>query len=94
MATDVAAVARGKAIFTGTIGCGLCHTIDGLTTGTQGPNLSHIATQPYDSLPNDPAFLKRWIANPAAIKPDTIMPNLGLSAQQIDDVVAFLETQR
>ena len=58
-----ATVAHGKAIFT-SVGCSLCHTIQGVSDGTQGPNLSHIASQPYGSLPNDPAFLRRWIANP------------------------------
>jgi cytochrome c2 len=74
------------------VGCYLCHTINGVSSGDQGPNLTHIASRPYDSLPNDPAFLRRWIANPQAIKPGTLMPTLGLSADEIDDVVAYLET--
>jgi len=45
-------------------------------------------------LSNDPAFLHRWIKNPQAIKPSTIMPDLGLSDQQINDLVAYLETLR
>lgn len=90
---DPAAVARGKAIFT-SVGCSLCHTIQGVSTGSQGPNLTHIAAQPYDGLPNDPAFLRRWVANPQAIKPGTLMPDLGLSAEQVDDVVAYLGTLR
>ena len=89
---DAAAVARGKAIFLSGVGCPLCHTIDGLSHGDQGPNLTHIASHPYDSLPNDPAFLRRWLANPQAIKPGTIMPDLGLTPQQINDLVAYLET--
>jgi cytochrome c2 len=93
-ATDSAAVARGKAIFLSSVGCALCHTINGLSSGDQGPNLTHIASQPYDSLPNDPAFLRRWITNPQAIKPGTIMPDLGLSPAQVNDLVAFLETMK
>jgi cytochrome c oxidase subunit 2 len=65
-----------------------------VSDGTQGPNLSHIASQPYGSLPNDPAFLRRWIANPQAIKPGTLMPDLNLSEQQVNDVVAYLGTLR
>jgi len=45
-------------------------------------------------LPNDPAFLRRWIANPQAIKPGTLMPDLNLSEQQVNDVVAYLGTLR
>jgi cytochrome c2 len=88
------AVARGKAIFLSSVGCNLCHTIDGLSTGDVGPNLTHIASTPYDSLPNDPAFLQRWITNPQAIKPGTLMPDLGLSPGQVNDLVAFLETMK
>lgn len=90
--TDQAAVARGKAIFLSSVGCALCHTINGLSTGDQGPNLTHIAGLPYDGLPNDPAFLRRWITNPQAIRPGTLMPDLGLTAAQVNDLVAFLET--
>lgn len=91
---DAAAAARGRAIFLSDVGCKLCHTINGLSSGDQGPNLTHIASQPYDGLPNDPAFLHRWLTNPQAIKPGTLMPDLGLTPQQIDDLVAFLETLR
>ena len=97
-AVDAAAVARGKALFA-SAGCALCHTIQGVSTGNQCPDLTHIATAPipsppWDKLPNDPAFLQRWIKNPQAIKPGNLMPDLGLTDQQVSDVVAFLETQR
>ena len=41
--------------------------------------------------------LKRWLRNPEDIKPmnpdnDQGMPNLGLSEQQIDELVAYLVT--
>ncbi len=75
-------------------GCGLCHTIDGVSTGNQGPNLTHIASQPYDGLPNDPAFLRRWIKDPTAIRPSTLMPNLGLTDAQVNAVVAYLESMK
>ncbi|MCL4544081.1 MAG: c-type cytochrome [Chloroflexi bacterium] len=92
-AQQQAAAARGKQLFL-TVGCALCHTIDGVSNGNQGPNLTHIATQPYDHLPNDPAFLKRWIKNPQAIKPGILMPDLGLSDAQVNDIVAYLEQPR
>jgi cytochrome c oxidase subunit 2 len=38
----------------------------------------------------DPEYLRRWLANPSALKPNTEMPNLGLSETEIDALVAFL----
>lgn len=86
-----AAAIEGKHLFL-TVGCALCHTINGVSNGDQGPNLTHITTQPYDHLPNDPAFLQRWIKNPQAIKPGVLMPDLGLTDQQVRDIVAYLES--
>jgi len=51
----------------------------------RGPILATSPPNPYGSLPNDPAFLRRWIANPQAIKPGTLMPDLNLSEQQVND---------
>jgi cytochrome c oxidase subunit 2 len=88
-------------------GCGGCHTIPGIpgANGTIGPNLgSHdnvppvsqrpmIATYPNGVVPNTgPADLKAWIMNPPALKPGTIMPNLGLTDQEATNIVAYLET--
>jgi cytochrome c oxidase subunit 2 len=36
--------------------------------------------------------LRRWVKNPPAVKPGTQMPNLGLSDQQVNDIVLFLMT--
>ena len=42
--------------------------------------------------PVDEANLTKWIKNPPAVKPGTIMPNLGLSDDQIHDIVQWLLT--
>jgi len=42
----------------------------------------------------DPDYLRRWLQNPLAVKSDARMPNLGLAAPQIDDLVAFLGTRK
>jgi cytochrome c2 len=83
----------GKTDFT-TKGCTACHTIDGVqgANGTVGPNLTHIAGQPYDSFPNDAEFMKQWINDPQAAKPGTAMPKLGLSDQELNDIVTYLQT--
>lgn len=83
----------GKTVFASK-GCTGCHTIEGLqgAVGTVGPNLTHISGQPYDSFPNDAEFLKQWINDPQTAKPGTAMPKLGLSDQELNDVVAYLAT--
>jgi cytochrome c len=83
----------GKTVFT-TKGCTGCHTIEGVqgAVGTVGPNLTHISGQPYDSFPDDPQFLKQWINDPQTAKPGTAMPKLGLTDEELNNVVTFLET--
>jgi len=85
----------GKQVFE-TKGCTACHTIESLpdARGTVGPNLTHIASQPYDSFPNDPQFLKQWINDPPTAKPGTAMPKLGLADDELNNVVSFLETMK
>lgn len=39
---------------------------------------------------NDPALLRRWLTDPAAIKPETKMPALALSDAELADLIAFL----
>ena len=73
--------AIGAQLFT-TKTCVTCHAVDG-SGGKIGPDLSHIASQPYDSMANDPATLARWLQNPPAMKPGTQMPNLNLASAEI-----------
>jgi cytochrome c2 len=78
--------------------CVGCHTIPGVpgATGQVGPNLAGVASRPKIaagavtvSTPDD---LKKWILNPAALKPGTSMPNVGLTDDEATRIVAFLET--
>jgi cytochrome c oxidase subunit 2 len=75
--------------------CAACHTVAGTSaTGTIGPELTGFASRPQIAgvLENNEENLRRWLADPPAEKPGTAMPNLGLSQQQIDALVAFLNT--
>jgi cytochrome c oxidase subunit II len=67
-------------------GCVTCHAHNraGGETGLLevGPNLS--------AYRNDPAFLRAWLADPQAVRPETTMPNLKLSAEEIEALIAFL----
>ncbi len=87
-ATTSGDAAIGAQLFT-TKTCIACHAVNG-TGGKIGPDLSHIASQPYDSMANDPATLARWLQNPPAMKPGTQMPNLNLTGADIANLVAYL----
>jgi cytochrome c1 len=43
---------------------------------------------------NDPVFLRRWLADPAAVKPGTPMPDLDVAPEEIEDLIAFLNAPR
>jgi cytochrome c1 len=78
--------------------CGGCHTIPGIpgATGQVGPNLAGVASRTKIAggavTINSPDDLKKWILNPAALKPGTAMPNVGLTDDEATKIVAFLET--
>jgi len=76
-------------------GCSSCHQLRGTSaTGTVGPDLTHVATRTSLAaltIPNDPAELAAWIRNPQAIKPGVRMPDLGLSPQKVNALVAYLD---
>jgi mono/diheme cytochrome c family protein len=84
-------------------GCGGCHSIDGLTAGTVGPDLSRIGTEAGTMVPGLSAeeLLIQSILEPNAFIVEgfqaNIMPNnYGelISIEQLDDVVAFLLAQQ
>lgn len=41
---------------------------------------------------NTPANVNTWLTNPQAIKPGSNMPNLKLSADEVNALTAYLET--
>jgi mono/diheme cytochrome c family protein len=71
-------------------GCIACHQHDAIAVveegGHIGPNLSHY--QP------DPPFVRAWLRDPAAVRPETQMPNLGLNDEEIEALLAFLTESR
>jgi cytochrome c oxidase subunit 2 len=87
--------ARGRELFR-SLACAGCHTVRGLTGGKfpGAPDLTNVASQTsiVGGLlsPVNEENLRRWISNPPAVKPGTAMPNLGLSEQQVTDLVNFL----
>ncbi len=74
-------------------GCVACHTIQGVSPGVVGPELTHFGsrkTLAAGLLPNTPEHLARWLANPRAVKPGALMPKLPLTEAQITALVAYL----
>ena len=77
-------------------GCGSCHIIPGISgaAGLVGPPLSGIANRIYIAgvLQNTPDNMVRWIENPKAIDEKTVMPNLGVTHKDADDIAGYLYT--
>lgn len=76
----------GEALFVAK-GCTTCHAHEALVitqtaVSAIGPDLTYYR--------GDPDFLRRWLAEPRRIRPNTLMPNLELSEQEIETLVDFL----
>jgi cytochrome c oxidase subunit 2 len=96
------AVAQGKQLFT-TLACAGCHTVQGLTGGKVGPDLTHLMSQktPIGGVPGldiNEANLIKWVGNAPSLKPNILMPVFSNKAGgPLDDatilaIVKFLET--
>jgi cytochrome c oxidase subunit 2 len=87
--------AEGGQLFQ-TRGCTACHTINGTpAAGTVGPNLTHLASRGVFAgaiLENTPENLRMWLKDPPAVKPGSVMPNLGLNDHELDVLVAYLQS--
>jgi cytochrome c oxidase subunit 2 len=89
------AVAAGRALFL-TTACVNCHTVRGTSAdGTFGPDLTHLMSRltiGAGVARNTEANLRRWVADPAHLKPGALMPAMNLTDDQIGAVVAYLLT--
>lgn len=90
-------VAAGRGVFL-KAACMNCHTVSGTSAkGVFGPDLSHFMSRytiASGAATNTHENLKRWIQDPEAIKPGSLMPAMKLSDEDLDSVVAYLETLR
>ncbi|KAA3659452.1 MAG: hypothetical protein DWQ04_22260 [Chloroflexi bacterium] len=81
----IAAEGLGESLFVAK-GCISCHQHDKVTMADNlvnfGPNLTNYK--------GHADYLTQWLNNPADIKPDTQMPRLGLSDEEIAVLVSFL----
>ncbi len=80
------------------VGCASCHAVRGTDAdGELGPDLTHIASRTTlgaGTVDNDRGHLAGWIANAQGVKPGAHMPPIPLTAQQIQDLLDYLEDLR
>ncbi len=96
----------GEAIFTGSGGCAACHTIEGVTAGLVGPDLTHIGTDAGTRKPgvSAEAYIEESIRKPEVFVAEGVeraTPGLmtaALTAKltdgQVDALVEFLLKQK
>jgi mono/diheme cytochrome c family protein len=77
----------GKRLYANKYGCNACHRV-GEEGGVVGPALDRAGFR------LNAAWVYRWIKYPQAMKPDTRMPNLGLSDPDAKAVAMYLTTLR
>jgi cytochrome c oxidase subunit 2 len=73
--------------------CVGCHTIDGVSAGVLGPNLTHFGSRTMLAAgmwPNTPENVAEWVKDPQRLKPGVKMPTLGLTDEQAKAVAAYL----
>jgi cytochrome c oxidase subunit 2 len=87
----------GRAVFERE-SCAGCHTVEGTQAdGRVGPDLTDLGARRWlaaKAVRNTPAELAQWITDPDSIKPGVLMPATRLSAADLRDLVAYLESLR
>ena len=76
-------------------GCAGCHTVAGVSQGKVGPDLTHLYSRETfagSMFPLDEDHMRRWLADPPGEKPGSVMPNLGLTDEEITQLIEYLET--
>ncbi|HEX2254659.1 MAG TPA: cytochrome c oxidase subunit II [Thermoanaerobaculia bacterium] len=96
-APDTAAEARGLEVFLDS-SCVLCHAIRGTPAGGRtAPDLTHVAsraTLAAGTLANTPGHLGGWILDSQGVKPGNRMPPNALSGEELQALLAYLESLR
>lgn len=93
---DAAAV-QGQAVYLRS-GCGRCHALRAPSFPSApdrpAPDLTHLASRRRIAgwLENTPANLGQWIVDPQTFKPGAKMPASGLAEQDVEALVAYLQT--
>lgn len=86
-ALNADAAARGKQLFYSRYGCNSCHIADYKNDkGYVGPALAGVGNR------LTPVWTYKWLKDPNALRPGTIMPNFALKDDEARDLTAFLMT--
>lgn len=76
--------------------CNACHTIPGVTGSTPnvGPPLAGMSGRRLiaGKLPNTPENMVRWLRHTHEVAPMSAMPEMGVSARDAQDLMAYLAT--
>ncbi|MBX3126495.1 MAG: c-type cytochrome [Polyangiaceae bacterium] len=100
LSLESASAERGRAVLE-TRGCGSCHLMTGVAAfpavppSAPGERTAAIELAPDLRFTRErlsAAAVVRWLRDPAAMKPGTLMPNLGLSDQEAKDAAKYLLT--
>ena len=88
-------MARGRSLLV-QYRCGSCHTIPGVP-GSRGQVAQPLTAWRHRSyiagrLPNRADVLARWIVDPPALVPGTLMPRMGVSPEEARAMAAYLYT--
>jgi len=89
---DPQAFAAGRSIFESQ-GCINCHTLEGYSTPSIGPDLTQLSTRAIlgaGVLDNSRENLAAWLKDPQKYKPGCKMPDFNLTDEQVDQLVTFL----
>lgn len=94
-------VVQGQQVFINA-GCVFCHTVKGLedkeidrSSVDLGPDLTHLASRMTiagASLTENRGNLAGWIVDPQHVKPGSLMPEMYLNSQDLQNLLAYLET--
>jgi cytochrome c oxidase subunit 2 len=76
-------------------GCLGCHALRGVSEHSRvGPDLSNMASRQQIAgvVPYSTENMRLWMADPAEMKPGTRMPRLPLSDEELDALIAYMDT--
>jgi cytochrome c2 len=83
--------AHGRALFQAK-GCAQCHSHAQVQRSGQFMDAYGASGAPdLTNRPLTPDYLRTWLKDPAAVRPGTEMPNLGLKETEIEALIAFLQ---
>jgi cytochrome c oxidase subunit 2 len=95
------AIQQGQHVFE-SAGCVFCHTVRGLNDRSidrsavdLGPDLTHLSSRltiAGASLTQNRGNLAGWIVDPQHVKPGSLMPNQYLNSQDLQALIAYLES--